>query len=58
MPSVIFTVRVTFGSQLYVKRYAEVLQTTNSVEAFVRTIWELVGGGKRPNVADDGVRIC
>ena len=58
MLSILFELRLTFVLQLYVKRYAEVLQTTNSVEAFVRTIWELVGGGKRPNVADDGVRIC
>ena len=41
--------------QLYVKLYPETLQTAGSVEAFVRAIWEIIGGGKRPSVADDGV---
>ena len=42
--------------QLYVKLYPETLRSSGSVEAIVRAVWELVGGGKRTNVADDGVR--
>ncbi|CDO76999.1 hypothetical protein BN946_scf184298.g26 [Trametes cinnabarina] len=41
--------------ELYVKLYPETLQASASVEAFVRAIWDLVGGGKRPSVADDGL---
>ncbi|KAI0833709.1 Cse1-domain-containing protein [Trametes gibbosa] len=41
--------------ELYVKLYPETLQASASVEAFVRSIWDLVGGGKRPSVADDGL---
>ncbi|OJT05838.1 Importin-alpha re-exporter [Trametes pubescens] len=41
--------------ELFVKLYPETLQASASVEAFVRSIWELVGGGKRPSVADDGL---
>ena len=41
--------------QLFVKLYPETLQSSGTVEAFVRAIWDLVGGGKRPGVADDGV---
>ena len=46
---------MTHLHQLYVKLYPETLQTAGSVEAFVRAIWEIIGGGKRPSVADDGV---
>ncbi|KAI0749865.1 armadillo-type protein [Daedaleopsis nitida] len=41
--------------ELYVKLYPETLQSVGSVEAFVRAIWDLIGGGKRPNVSDDGL---
>ncbi|OBZ72875.1 Importin-alpha re-exporter [Grifola frondosa] len=41
--------------ELYVKLYPEILQTSASVEAFVRAVWDLVGGGKRSGVADDGL---
>ncbi|KAL1949825.1 hypothetical protein VTO73DRAFT_8706 [Trametes versicolor] len=41
--------------ELFVKLYPETLQASASVEAFVRSIWDLVGGGKRPSVADDGL---
>lgn len=40
-------------AELYTKLYPEVLQNSASVEAFVRAIWELLGGGKLPGVADD-----
>ncbi|KAH9947043.1 Cse1-domain-containing protein [Amylocystis lapponica] len=42
-------------TELFVKLYPEILQTSASVEAFVRGVWELVGGGKRTGVADDGL---
>ncbi|KAI0933051.1 hypothetical protein AcW1_000014 [Taiwanofungus camphoratus] len=42
-------------AELYVKLYPETLQSSASVEAFVRRIWELIGGGKRTSVADDGL---
>ncbi|KAI0714440.1 armadillo-type protein [Cerioporus squamosus] len=41
--------------ELYVKLYPETLQSAGSVEAFVRAIWDIIGGGKRPSVADDGL---
>ncbi|KAI0775001.1 Cse1-domain-containing protein [Trametes elegans] len=41
--------------ELYVKLYPEMLQASASVEAFVRAIWDLVGGRKRLSVADDGL---
>ncbi|OCH89837.1 Cse1-domain-containing protein [Obba rivulosa] len=42
-------------AELYVKLYPDTLQSSASVEAIVRTVWELVGGGKRTGVADDGL---
>ncbi|KAI0350026.1 Cse1-domain-containing protein [Trametes cingulata] len=54
LPSQIKT-RILEIVELYVKLYPETLQTSGSVEAFVRAIWELIGGGKRPSVADDGL---
>ena len=41
---------------MYMKLYAEVMQSAASVEALVRGIWDLIGGGKLTRVADDGVR--
>ncbi|KAH9945469.1 CAS/CSE protein [Epithele typhae] len=41
--------------ELYIKIFSDVMQSSNCVPAFVRTIWDLVGGGKRPGVADDGL---
>ncbi|KAI0329277.1 Cse1-domain-containing protein [Cubamyces sp. BRFM 1775] len=54
LPSQIKT-RILEIVELYVKLYPETLQASASVEAFVRAIWDLVGGGKRPSVADDGL---
>ncbi|KAI0366303.1 Cse1-domain-containing protein [Pilatotrama ljubarskyi] len=54
LPSQIKT-RILEIVELYVKLYPETLQASASVEAFVRAIWELIGGGKRPSVADDGL---
>ncbi|KAI0636204.1 Cse1-domain-containing protein [Trametes polyzona] len=54
LPSQIKT-RILEIVELYVKLYPETLQASASVEAFVRSIWDLVGGGKRPSVADDGL---
>lgn len=39
------------------KLYPETLQSSGSVPAFVRAVWDLVGGGKRSSVADDGVSV-
>lgn len=41
---------------MYIKLYPETLQSSASVEALVQGVWEMVGGGKRPGVADDQVR--
>jgi Cse1 len=41
--------------QLYVKLYPEMLARSQSVEAFVKKVWELVGGGKQLGVAYDHV---
>ncbi|EKM56806.1 uncharacterized protein PHACADRAFT_141741 [Phanerochaete carnosa HHB-10118-sp] len=40
-------------AEMYIKLYPETLQSSASVEALVQGVWELVGGGKRPGVADD-----
>ncbi|KAI0321195.1 Cse1-domain-containing protein [Amylostereum chailletii] len=40
-------------AEMYVKLYPEVLQRSQSVEAFVRAVWELVGGGKQLGIAYD-----
>ncbi|KAH8102322.1 Cse1-domain-containing protein [Cristinia sonorae] len=42
-------------AELYIKLYPEVLQTAPTVEAMVRSVWDLVGGGQRSGVADDGL---
>ena len=42
---------------MYVNLYPEVLSTTSSVEAFVRAIWEIVGGGKQLGASYDLVRL-
>ncbi|EJF64481.1 importin alpha re-exporter, partial [Dichomitus squalens LYAD-421 SS1] len=54
LPSQIKT-RILEIVELFVKLYPETLQSSGTVEAFVRAIWDLVGGGKRPGVADDGL---
>ena len=41
--------------QLYVKLYPEMLARSQSVGAFVKKVWELVGGGKQLGVAYDQV---
>ncbi len=41
--------------QLYVKMYPEVLARSHSVGAFVKKVWELVGGGKQLSIAYDQV---
>jgi exportin-2 (importin alpha re-exporter) len=41
---------------MYVKLYPEMLARSQSVEAFVRAVWELVGGGKQLGIAYDPVR--
>jgi hypothetical protein len=43
--------------QLHLKMFPEVLQNSASVEPFVRSIWELLGGGKLPGIADDQVSV-
>lgn len=40
-------------AEMYIKLYPETLHTSASIEALVQGVWELVGGGKRPGVADD-----
>ncbi|THH29169.1 hypothetical protein EUX98_g5041 [Antrodiella citrinella] len=42
-------------AELYVKLYPETLQNSPSVAAMVRSVWDLVGGGKRAGVGDDGL---
>nr|VWP01251.1 Succinate-semialdehyde dehydrogenase (EC [Ganoderma boninense] len=54
LPSQIKT-RILEIIELFVKLYPETLQNSGTVEAFVRAIWDLIGGGKRPGVADDGL---
>ena len=41
--------------QLYVKMYPEMLARSQSVGAFVKKVWELVGGGKQLGIAYDQV---
>jgi exportin-2 (importin alpha re-exporter) len=41
--------------QLYVKLYPEMLARSHSVGAFVRKVWDLVGGGKQLGIAYDQV---
>jgi hypothetical protein len=41
--------------QLYVKMYPEMLARSQSVGAFVKKVWELVGGGKQLGIAYDHV---
>ena len=40
---------------MYVKLYPEVLSRSASVEAFVRSVWQLVGGGTQLPLAYDPV---
>ncbi|KAI0029192.1 importin alpha re-exporter [Vararia minispora EC-137] len=40
-------------AEMYIKLYPEMLARTHSVEAFVRAVWELVGGGTQRGVAYD-----
>lgn len=40
---------------MYVKLYPEVLSRSASVEAFVRAVWQLVGGGTQLPLAYDPV---
>jgi exportin-2 (importin alpha re-exporter) len=42
--------------QLYIKLYPDQLSRLPTVEAFVKGVWDLVGSGKMPAVADDAVR--
>ncbi|CAL1709388.1 unnamed protein product [Somion occarium] len=42
-------------AELYVKLYPETLQGSGAVEALVRKVWELIGSGKLPGLADDGL---
>ena len=41
--------------QLYVKLYPEMLARSHSVGAFVKKVWDLVGGGKQLGIAYDQV---
>ncbi|TDL23186.1 Cse1-domain-containing protein [Rickenella mellea] len=41
--------------ELYTHRYPELLSASASVEAFVRALWGLLGGGQRSGVAFDGL---
>jgi hypothetical protein len=41
--------------QLFVKLYPEMLARSDSVGAFVKKVWELVGGGKQLGIAYDQV---
>ncbi|KAI0045803.1 importin alpha re-exporter [Auriscalpium vulgare] len=40
-------------AEMYVRLYPEVFERTASVEAFVRAVWELVGGGQQLGLAYD-----
>ncbi|KAI0684913.1 Cse1-domain-containing protein [Cytidiella melzeri] len=42
-------------AELHVKLYAEVLLASATVPALVRSVWDLVGGGKRKSLGDDGL---
>ena len=42
---------------MYVKLYPEVLSRSASVEAFVRSVWQLVGGGTQLPLAYDPVSV-
>ncbi|KAI0055486.1 Cse1-domain-containing protein [Artomyces pyxidatus] len=54
-PSIPSNIRTTILeiAEMYVKLYPEVLAHSSSVEAFVRAVWELVGGGKQLGIAYD-----
>lgn len=43
--------------QLYIKLYPDQLSRYPTVEAFVKGVWDLVGSGKMPAVADDAVSL-
>ncbi|KAI0088382.1 importin alpha re-exporter [Irpex rosettiformis] len=42
-------------SELHVKLFPEVLQASHAVPALVSSVWELIGGGKRNSIGDDGL---
>ncbi|KAJ3492037.1 hypothetical protein NLI96_g338 [Meripilus lineatus] len=54
LPSQIKTGILEIG-ELFVKLYPETLQTSSSVEGIVRIVWELVGGGKLPEISNDAL---
>ena len=42
--------------QLYIKLYPDQLtRCPTTIEAFVKAVWDLVGGGRMPGVRDDAV---
>ncbi|KAI0340315.1 Cse1-domain-containing protein [Trametopsis cervina] len=42
-------------AELHVKLYPEVLQSSKAVPALVHAVWDLIGGGKRTSIGDDGL---
>lgn len=54
MPSQIKT-EIFEIAELYTHRYPELLTSSSSVEAFVRALWSLLGGGQRNGIAYDGL---
>ncbi|KAH7929305.1 Cse1-domain-containing protein [Leucogyrophana mollusca] len=42
-------------AELYIKLYPDQLSKSSAVESFVQGVWELVGSGKLPGVADDSL---
>lgn len=44
-----------YRHQLHVKLYPEVMQASGAVPALVSSVWDLIGGGRRTSIGDDGV---
>ncbi|KAH9931314.1 armadillo-type protein [Fomitopsis serialis] len=42
-------------AELHIKLYSEVMSGSNAVPAFVSSIWNMISGGKRQSVGDDGL---
>ncbi|KAI0825963.1 importin alpha re-exporter [Irpex lacteus] len=42
-------------AELHVKLYPEVMQASGAVPALVSSVWDLIGGGRRTSIGDDGL---
>ncbi|KAE9399137.1 Cse1-domain-containing protein [Gymnopus androsaceus JB14] len=52
LPSQIKT-RIFQVVELFIKLFAETLQTSNATETFIQLVWSLVGSNRLPSIADD-----